>query len=395
MATEFKDTVEKAVQDKKIAGGAAIAVNHEGKVLFKHAFGKTSLEHDSKPFGFDTTFWIASSTKLYTSISALQCVQKGLLNPDEDISVHIPHWKEPQILTGFEEDGTPKLTPAKEKITLRRLLTHSSGMSYAGMNPMLDQWRKYNNLTMDGTIDDHTNPLLFEPGSSWTYGGGIDWAGQLVEKVSGLKLGDYMAENIFKPLGLTSTTFDPVGNDAVTSRMVGRVGRNPTGELIKEESDQFPVHNTSCHFGGSGLYSTADDYIKVLTSLLLNDGKLLGAEMHRELFRGQLENPAAFAAAANHGIFGAFFTPSFGGYRTEDATWDYGLGGAVVNKEIPGLASKGTLFWSGLPNNYWFVDSENGVAGYYASWLLPPGDEITGKMFQALERAAVKEGSKL
>ncbi|KAK5944279.1 hypothetical protein PMZ80_003560 [Knufia obscura] len=396
MATDFKSTVATALEKKEIAGGAVIAVDREGKELIRHAFGKTSLEEDARPFDFDTTFWIASSTKLLTSISALQCVEKGLLKLDEDISVVLPEWQDPQIITGFDDAGKAQLTPAKETITLRRLLTHSSGMAYYFMNPLVTQWRDSQKLPVGtGEMSEFKNPLIFEPGSSWSYGVSIDWAGALLEKVTGMKLGEYMQKHIFEPLGMTHTTFQAENNEAMMSRMVGRVGRNPVGELIKEESGQHPVKNNKDDHGGSGLYSCAQDYIKVLTSLLLDDGKLLKGDMYKELFRGQLEHPEAFTAAVTDPIFGQFFAPAFGASRGDDTKWDYALGGAIVDKEVPGQAAKGTLFWSGLPNNYWFVDRENGVCGYYASWLLPAGDAITGNMFAALQRAAVKEVAKL
>lgn len=396
MATDFKSTVATALEKKEIAGGAVIAVDKTGKELFRHAFGKTSLDDDARPFDFDTTFWIASSTKLLTSISVLQGVERGLLNLDDDISVVLPEWKDPQIITGFDEAGKAQLTPAKEKITLRRLLTHSSGMGYYAMNPLIAKWRDSQKLPASmNEISDLKNPLTFEPGSSWQYGVSIDWAGAVLEKATGMRLGEHMQKYIFEPLGMTHTTFQAENNEAMMSRMVGRVGRSPAGELIKEESGQFPVKDSKDDLGGSGLYSCARDYIKVLTSLLLNDGKLLKGDMYNELFRGQLEHPEAFTAAAIDSVFGTYFTPAYGASRTADMKWDYALGGAIVDKDIPGQASKGTLNWCGLPNNYWFVDRGNGVCGYYASWLLPPADAITGELFRELQKAAVKEAAKL
>lgn len=403
MATEFSSTIEAALAKEEIAGGAAIAVDKTGKTLFSKAFGKTAVDSTTaKPFDFDTTLWIASSSKLFTSISALQCVERGLLSLDAPISDILPEWKEPQIITGFDGDdegsGNGKATfkPVEGAITLRRLLTHSSGMTYYGMHPLVTRWRDSLGLeTQQGDIETFRNPLVYEPGQGWAYGVSIDWAGQMVEKASGMRLGEWMKENIFDVLGMKSTTFKPTGDEAVMSRMVGRVGRSETGKLIVEESKQYPVQESKSDLGGSGLYSCAEDYIKVLTSLLMDDGKLLkkDGDMYKQLFRPQLEHPEAFDGAVKHPLLGPFFAPGYP--RTPDTQWDYALGGAVVVKEIPGHAAKGTLFWSGLPNNYWFVDRENGVCGYYASWLLPPGDAITGKMFAALQRAAVKEVAKL
>lgn len=393
----FAEIVQRAVDDRRIAGGAAIAIDRSGQEIIKHAFGKTSTGDDARPYSFDTTFWIASSTKLLTSISALQCVEQGHLNLDDDISTILPQWKDPQIITGVDENGKPKLVPAKNKITLRRLLTHSSGMTYPDMNPLIISYRTSNGLEVDSTKADKIedifkNPLIFEPGSAWAYGPSIDWAGKIVENVSGLKLGEYMAKNIFDPLGMKYSSMEPIGNEAVESHLTGRVGRDPeTGLVGDEKSGMCKVKNSEDHHGGSGLYSCAEDYIKVLTSLLLDDGKLLkkNGDMIKELFRPQLEHPEAFTAAAQHEVFGAFFAPGLP--RGPETSWDYALGGAVVAKEIPGQASKDTLFWSGYANNYWFIDRDAGVAGCYASWILPAGDAPTGAMFGALQKAALKE----
>lgn len=399
MAAEFSSTVEKAVTDRRICGGAAIAIDKSGRVIVTKEFGKTSVETDAQNFTLDTALWLASSTKLLTSISALQCVEKGLLKLDEDISSILPAWKDPEILTGFDSNGKPTLVKAKQTITLRRLLTHSSGMCYSGMDPRIGQYRRAVGLDDPSTdpapdsIQSEKNPLLFEPGSGWMYSPSIDWAGQMVEAVTGLTLGQYMQKNIFDPLGMTSTTFDPVGNASIMSRMTGRVGRDPaTGLVKKEESKDTLVRNRPDHWGGSGLYSTANDYIKVLKSLLLDDGKLLakGGEMYEQLFKPQLENPAAFKKTATNPVMGPFLAPGL--LRDPERTdWDHTLGGAVVKREIPGHAALGTLFWSGYSNNYWFVDRVSGTAGHYASWILPPGDAPTGEMFAAFQQAALKQ----
>lgn len=391
--------VEKAVADKRICGGAAIAIDKTGRTIISKEFGKTSLESDAQNFGLDTTLWLASSTKLLTSIAALQCVEQGLLKLDEDIGSVLPAWKDPEILREIDGNGAPVLSKAKEKITLRRLLTHSSGMCYSGMDPRIGRYRRAVGLddpSMDpapDSIQSEKNPLLFEPGSGWMYSASIDWAGQMVEAVTGLKLGEYMQKHIFEPLSMRSTTFDPIGNESVMSRMTGRVGRDvTTGLLKKEESSEALVRNRPDHWGGSGLYSTANDYSKVLKSLLIDDGKLLakGGEMYKQLFRSQLENPAAFQRMATHPVMGAFFAPGLS-RDPEKTEWDHALGGAVVQREIPGHAAAGTLFWSGYSNNYWFIDRVSGVAGHYAGWLLPAGDKQTGEMFAAFQQAAVKQ----
>lgn len=396
MAEYFASTIDAAIESKQICGGAAIAVSKTGETLFSKAFGKTSVDANAQPWAFDSTFWIASSSKLLTAISVLQCVDKGLLKLDEDIETILPEFANAQVLTGFDDEGEPQLTPAVTKPTLRHLLTHSSGLVYYGMgNPLLERYRDSLKLPNDsGTFADYTQPLVFEPGTQWAYGPSLDWAGHMVENVTGMTLEEYEKRHIWEPLGMTQTTFNAIGNKDVMSHMVGRVGRNEQGVLIEEPTGTFPIKEKEANFGGNGLYSSAQDYIRVLTSLVVNDGKLLQGEMYEELFRGQLApGPRqVFGAMAHHPIASTFLVPGYP--TTDDVEWNHALGGAIVDKDIPGHAAKGTLFWSGLPNNYWFIDRTNGVCGYYASWILGPGDVTTGKMFAALQQAAVKEATK-
>lgn len=116
-------------------------------MIYEKTFGTQSVDSDSplfnKPMGMDTTMWIASCTKLMTAISVMQCVEKGLLDLDADVTTILPEWKEVKILKGFEEgSGKPILEAAKKRINLRMLMTHSSGLGYIPFDPMLQKWAK-------------------------------------------------------------------------------------------------------------------------------------------------------------------------------------------------------------------------------------------------------------
>ena len=134
-----------------------------------------------------------------TSIAALQCVERGLLKLDQPISTILPEWLEPQIITGFDSDNKePILKSATKPITLRHLLSHSSGIAYPLLNPLLTQYCGPS-LGMKNTFikDQYLIPLIYEPGESWEYGPGIEWAGQMIERVNaGMKLGDYLQKNV-------------------------------------------------------------------------------------------------------------------------------------------------------------------------------------------------------
>ena len=226
----------------------------------------------------DTAFHIFSVTKLYTVISVLQTIEKGLIRLDDPVGKILPEIANPQIITASPGDNPPfKLTPATRPITVRHLLTHTSGFSYDGMNPELQAWRKSRGetpLTMTGAlIEAYNTPLLFEPGSNWTYGCSIDWAGLLVERLNGgIKLGEYFKRHILAPLKLSNTSFHPK-QDAELAKMFAR-----NGEGLRIQVDSPLSSKPGSEKGGIGLVATANDLVEVLRDLLQDKPTLLKPE---------------------------------------------------------------------------------------------------------------------
>ncbi|KFY31573.1 hypothetical protein V493_00989, partial [Pseudogymnoascus sp. VKM F-4281 (FW-2241)] len=180
-----------------IPGAAFVAIDTRKGLVYSKASGLRTLRTNGTDFALDGLCFIASMTKLITSIAAMQAVERGLIGLDDDVSNVLHEWKDAQVLDGFDNSGEPMLHKAKNKITLRLLLSHSSGISYDVMDPKLMQWRKslgQEIMTLCGSIDaGYTVPLVYEPGEGWAYGAGIDWAGRLVERLNGnISLGEYM-----------------------------------------------------------------------------------------------------------------------------------------------------------------------------------------------------------
>ena len=299
--------------------------------------------------------WIASCTKLMTAVSVMQCVEKGLLDLDANVSGILHEWKSPDIILGFDEArGDPVTIKATAPITLRQLLTHSSGMGYDGLNPTLQRYRKTHrgrepSYEIREIAEDHTVALTFEPGQGWDYGSGIDWAGQMVERVNnGQRLGDYMAEHIWQHLGMSSTTFQMLKRPDLMKRLCGYSARQPDGTVAPDVSGAFPVIEPSDDSGGSGLYSCATDYIKLLVSLLRDDGRLLKSETVVELFRPQLQD-TKYIENAFSGPLAQYLAPGM----PPGTRWNHALGGIVAVDGIQDRAGKGTMMWWGLPNLYW------------------------------------------
>lgn len=318
MASEsIEERLERACKDHEIPGAIFVAENRDGTFRYEKAFGNRSLKDPSKPdpMAIDATMWLASCTKLPATVATMQCVEKGLLKLDEDVTPILPELKGIKILKGFEEgpDGKDKpiLVENTKTITLRHLLTHTSGLSYDVFNPVLMRYRATQGITPSLIIQGpllpaFTMPLLFAPGESWEYSVGLDWAGWMVERVNGgITLEQYLNENVWAPLGVESITFYPKRNPATMSKLVDISDReggftpfgtaaNPEGKVVYTDNTIWNQETDGCA-GGSGCYGAPLDYHKLLNSLLKEDEKILRKSTVEEMFKPQL-NDAGRAA---------------------------------------------------------------------------------------------------
>ena len=164
---------------------------------------------DDADMTLDTVVWYASMTKALVATGAMQLVEHGRVSLDEPIARVVPGLASPQVLDGFDGSGRPILRPAKRPITLRHLLTHTSGFGYDIWNANVDRYMRENAipLLVDCKLSSLGQPLAVDPGESWEYGISIDWVGQVVEAVSGMSLEAYLASHLFAPLGMSDTAF--------------------------------------------------------------------------------------------------------------------------------------------------------------------------------------------
>jgi CubicO group peptidase (beta-lactamase class C family) len=271
----------------------------------------------------------------------------------------------------------------------RQLLSHTSGSGY----PFTPELIKY--LTLKGWTPDSPNaativerydfPLSFEPGTSWGYGPGIDWAGLLVERLSKLTLEEFMKKHIFQPLGITGISFWPETLGAAKERIPELVVRRADGTFGPNTKKTLNTNSTDC-FGGHGAYAQLGDYLKVQRSLLANDGVLLKPASVDELFRPQLS--AKPLAALN--FFRKHLSTSLVGGINQDIEVSYGLGGMVFLADDVGRRRKGTLSWGGMVNPFWIIDREAGLALTVGFQVLPTGDAGVKEMTSVAERAVYK-----
>ncbi|KFH44129.1 hypothetical protein ACRE_050780 [Hapsidospora chrysogenum ATCC 11550] len=372
----IESTFEAAVAARDIPGAVLAASSTDGTYAYTKSFGFRSLKDGggaSQRLELDALFWMGSCTKLMTSIAALQCVERGHFTLDEDVTRLLPELKDIEVQTSSkDETGAPVLVKASKTITLRHLLTHTSGLSYT----------KFGDLSLS-LVDRCLAPLVFEPGEGFIYGTGVDFAGFMVERVSGLSLESYIHKHIAAPLGITSVCFRPRSDPDMYRRLADvSIRRDKSGPVEWTQQTIWPL-DTVGDSGGSGAYATIVEYQKILHSITRNDGVLLQSPMIDELFRPEMD-PVVRA-----GVMKALEDENrnniYGGLPrgTQVA---YAIGGMVVLEDLPGRRPKGTLHWGGLLNVFFWMDRTNGLSGIYGSQVFPAGDPKCLALFAEFER---------
>lgn len=329
------------------------------------------------PMADDTLFMIASCSKVVTSMAALQLVERGLLDLDDPVGKHLPLLAHPRVLTGFDAAGDAITRPAKGTITLRHLLTHTSGLAYDFTSEAMAAYLAATGITLLGPADPDT-PLLFDPGTGWLYGTGIDWAGRLIEEASGQSLDAYVHESILAPLGMNDTAYFP--DPAQSARKAGVCLKAAPGSF-----SALPMAMPSePHFmmGGAGLHATTGDYLKLLRVLLAHGAPLLARGTFDLMMQNHVGDIDAGSFRSANPMLSRDFVPLPG------VTRRHGLAGLVNLDPVPGGRAIGSLSWAGIANCYYWADPTSGVAGVLMAQVLPFADPEIMETFEAVERAA-------
>ena len=379
---QIRAVLDEAVKDGKLPMSVALVANSEG-VLFTHASGYRDPENGQmmRP---DSIFAIASMTKLITTIAVLQLVEAGLIELDSGLDQYLPETINPKIIRGFDKDDDPIFVDAARSPTVRELITHTSGYVYSIWNEMaLSAQAKGVTSPLGGGKESIVAPLYFEPGSKWEYGVGIDWLGVMVEEVSGKRLMDFFEEKIFLPLRMEDTFFEfPSEKMDRSVMMTARV----KGELVKSELYQpVPAERGSMGFygGGGGLYSTVNDYARVMRALLnggsLDGQRVLSEEMVAQMFANQIGSIDVSPGKAQIKALSNDFDMGFG----SSAKW--GLGFLLSPEGTESGRGLGSASWAGLFNSYFWIDRENDFCAVFATQVLPFYDEEAVSVLKLFE----------
>ena len=263
--------LSKPIEAGLVPGVVAVAADDSG-VIYEGAFGRRAVG-STEPMTLDSVFRIASMTKAITGTAAMQLVEKGRIGLEQPMGDVLPLVRDVKVLEGFDGDGTPRLRDPKTPVTLRHLLTHTAGYGYDIFNPDLARYVQIAGLPsiLSRKNDALRVALLFDPGSGWEYGIGLDLVGKVIEEVTGEDLESYFRRHILDPLGMRDTGF-LLRND-MARRLVGTHMRGPDGKPIAISIE--PMEEAEFHTGGAGLFSTTPDYV-TFTRMLLAGGALDG-----------------------------------------------------------------------------------------------------------------------
>lgn len=357
----MEDAFANAISDGKINGAILYATDSSGAFSYSISLGqRTLLSGVRVAQDLHDVVYLASGTKLMTSIALMQCVEDGLLSLNGDLSRFLPELAEKQVLKGYDDD-MPRLEAVNKPITLEMLLSHSAGTTYDFMNPDLAKWTKLfdplNQQTKRPVEEAFPYPLDYHPGDAWGYGTGLDWAGRALERATGVQLGDWMQKRIFDPLMITDARFHAYEDETLRSRLVNLNPDDPDCQGLAVLGLPRGFNPTSKgHFGGHGLFMSVVSYTKVLRSLLADDGRVLKSRSIKELFSDQL-SPLARQSyeQANQGPIGDRLRCGIAG----NVKLGHSLAGVVVMEDIDGWFGEGTVTWGGGQTLAWFIDRKN------------------------------------
>jgi methyl acetate hydrolase len=370
-----------AVEAGDVPGVVAMATDRNG-TIYEGGFG-TRVLGESIEMTPDTVVWIASMTKALTGTAAMQLVEQSKLVLDKPASDVIPALGEVGVFEGFGADGQPRTRAPKRAITLRHLLTHTAGFSYEFWNADIVRYQQLKELPPIISCQNATLqlPLLFDPGERWEYGINIDWAGKMVEAVSGKKLGAYLAENVFGPLGMANTAFRITPTMRQHLARVHQRGDDGSLAPIEFEVPQDPQFE----MGGGGLYGTAGDYLKFVR-MMLNQGRA-GSERVLKPETVELMSRNAMGDSRVTMLHTVMPPVSNDAEFFPGMSKSWGLSFMINNEQAPTGRSAGSLAWAGLANTYYWIDQKRGLGGVYATQIFPFADQKSLPLFFEFEKA--------
>ena len=373
LSTFFADAVARG----DVPGVVAMVVDRD-KVLYHEAFGKMNTAKNV-PMAKDTIFRIASMTKAVTSVGVMQLVEQGKVGLDDDVAKFLPRLKSPQVFGAVDEKaGTYDTHAAKKSITIRQLLTHTSGIGYSWSDHGLNIAQKKTGATNDSEL-----PLVHEPGAQWTYGASTRVLGELIETITGERIDAYLEKHILGPLGMRDTSYTVP--QAKYSRVV--TTNQKVNGTITETQNPDPIPATIR--GDGGLFSTAADYSRFV-QMILNRGQLGGVRILKD-------STVAEMSKNQIGSVKVRLQPTADPLRSRpyplgagEDVWGLGFQIAAPKSPSPSMRSPGSLSWAGINNTFYWIDVQKQIGAVILMQVLPFYDEAALRVLQGFEERVYK-----
>jgi CubicO group peptidase (beta-lactamase class C family) len=386
MSTARLSKIDKMIEEhmaNKWIPGAVVLIARNGKIVYHKAYGYADIE-TKRPLKKDDIFRIASQSKAITSLAVMMLYEDGKFGLDDPVSKYIPEFKNPKVLVRLNwEDTTYTTTPAKSEITIRQLLTHTSGIDYAGIGSQEFKAIYAKAGVVSGIGNDNMIlsekmkilgglPLKHNPGEAYTYSLSIDVLGYLVEVLSGMPFDQYLKAKIFTPLGMNDTYFYlPKEKHArlvslhelKDDKEVAKVSKN----IFDNVNPDYPTLEGKYHSGGAGLSSTAEDYARFLQMFLnkgvYNGNRLLSRKTIELMLTPQLQPPLT----NQHGL---------------------GFGLETDKNDYLSIFSLGSFSWGGAFNTQYWADPKEKLVGVIYTNMYG-GNRGTGDRFKVFTYQAI------
>jgi CubicO group peptidase (beta-lactamase class C family) len=384
-AKQIRQLVKEAV-DSHIAPGFVTQMYQNNQLVFSDTYGFRSIEQNTA-LQSDDLFRIYSMTKPVTAVAALILIEQGKLTLKDEVSRYIPEFANIRVFSSGKDRQSMETVSLQRPITVEDLMTHTAGFTY-GLYPGNAVMEDYlykgiptgsgaDKPPLDGSkavasLEEFSQriaqvPLMHQPGSNWTYGNSIDVLGRVVEVASGMRLATFMQEEIFKPLGMTETSFKitEAQKERFTDAYLSK-GQKPVPEgifltreqywpvnttLVTADSGQKSIYSTErgIDFGGAGLVSTIGDYAK-FSLMLVNGGSFNG---HTIL------SPASIASMSSNHLSPQAMAAS--NYGENGMTFGLTVASIDDNSKLPVCVPNGGYFWGGAASTFFFIDPVNNV----------------------------------
>ena len=393
---KLDDYMAKVVSDGRVAGMTTLLARH-GKIVGFKTYGKADLDKN-KPMTEDTIFRIYSMTKPVTGVAMMILFEEGKWRLDDPVTRYLPEFKALKVVKSINADGSVVLEDMKRPPTMREIMSHTAGFGYGlaeehPVDKMFREQQVLSSTSLKEMIDRTAQiPLMYQPGTNWYYSSAVDIQGYLVEKLSGQKFGDFLAERVFKPLKMNDTGFY-TGADKADRLAAVYVFDRDQGKIVEAKAlfgvampdyTKPPVAES----GGGGLVSTTMDYAR-FSQMVLNGGVLEGVRLLSPAtveLMGTNVIPKSVLVSSN-GTTAAQFNEAVG----------FGLDFQVVNdaRAAGSLQGDGSISWGGAAGTWFWIDPTNDLifVGMIQRMGGTGGDDL-GTMARTLTYQALVEPGK-